>query len=344
MTSLLVPSYEITLGNQRWTSQALSVDLRLEAAPLLDVLTVSFPAAAPLKAAVGDDARVHLASGESDADVFGGQISSIRRTGESIRVTAHDAGGALAAVRPAVTYEQIAAGNVVRNLCDDSGVDTSEIEDGPTLAFYVADPSRTAWEHVARLCAWSGAMARVNADNELEVVVINGAQSDVALRYGRELFETGQSKFASSIDDFVVAGEGGAGDASSADALRPSADTFAGNRPDGPGSGSLWSFEPALRTAQSAATAGAARKRLYGARRERGTFDAFLQPSLRPGTVFEIQELPGGMTAGPFWVEGVRHHVAPDTTFTHVRFAAGGSGFDPAALLGSLVSAIGSLI
>jgi hypothetical protein len=314
----------------------MCIEVSLEAAPLVGVLRARLPPAAPLSAAVGDPALLTLDSGEKSGEVFAGTVDSIRRGFDAVTVTAIDAAGELARFRPAVTFEQVTAGTVVKNLCGEVGVSVGDVEDGVSLAFYVADPSRTALEHVARVCGWSGALARVTPDGKLETLVVNATQPEVALKFGRELLRLRQGETASAVESFVVAGEGGAGATSAPEALRPSTDFFAGNRPDGPGAKSRWHFEPALRTAQAAGTAGAARQRLYAAGRSRGEFEAFLQPDLRVGTVFEVQGLPEGLAQGPFWAGRVCHRLAPDGSVTRVRFVQGGDSFDPLALLGSL--------
>jgi len=337
MTSLLAPAYELTMGKQRWTQQAISISVQLTCAPGIDRMTVRLPAAAPLSASTGDAVTLVLDSGEQKAPVFTGTIDSIRREFESIRVVALNAGGVMARVRPAATYEQITAGKVIGNLASDAGVDVGNIDQGTDLTFYVADPSRTAWEHVARLSAWGGALGSVSSDNKVECSPVNAAQAQVALLHGREIMWLQSDHVDSAISGWTVAGDGGAGSASAPEALRPSTDFFAGNRPQGPGAGQRWRFEPALRTAQAAATAGAALKRQYGASRECGRLRAFLQPKLRCGTVLEIQKLPDGMPSGPLWLSGVSHTLGAGGTHTTARFYKGGDSFDPLALLGSLV-------
>ena len=123
--------------------------MELTFAPRVDRLSVRLPAAAPFSAATGDPTSLVLDSGEQEETVFTGAIDSIRRTFEDIRIVALNAGSAMARVRPAVTFEKITAGNVIRNLASEAGVDIGSMEDGAELAFYVADPTRTAWEHVA---------------------------------------------------------------------------------------------------------------------------------------------------------------------------------------------------
>ena len=341
MGSLFAPTYSLTLGTQQWTEQVLGIEVRLEAAPLLDSLAVTFPVAAPVEAGQGDPAELTLGSGEKEELVFTGEVDSVRRTFRGIRVTALNAGGALARFRPAVTFEQLTAASVIRKLAAEVGVSTGDLDDGVELAFYAADPTRTALEHVARVAGWGGALARVSARNRLEATVIDATQAEVGLRYGREILALWQDRMPSPVESFTVAGESGAGSTSSPEALRPTTDFFGGSRPDGPSAAHRWRFEPALRTAQGAASAGAAATRLYQAGRERGNLEAFLQPDLRPGTILEVQDLPAGLPSGPLWVSGVCHRVGPRGAATRARFQKGGDAFDPLALLGSLAGALG---
>ncbi len=344
MTSLLQPGYKLTLGTQQWTEQLMSLELHLAAAPSLDVLTVTLPAGAPLKASPGDAVDLKLASGEKEEAVFSGILDSLCHTPGSIRVRALNAGGVLAQVRPAVTYEQATAGSVIRNLCGEAGVDAGDIDDGVSLAYYAADPSRSALDQVARVAAWSGAMVRISAGNRVDAIVINATQAEVALKYGRELVTLERRKSPAAIQSFTVAGESGAGDTGSPDAHRPTTDFFAGSRPDGPSKGNRWRSEPALRTAGAAASAAAASQRVYKASREAGAFTAFLQPGIRPGTVLEIKDAPDGFPGGPVWVNRVAHRIGPNGAVTRVHFMNGGDSFDPTALLGALAGAIGGLL
>ena len=344
MTSLLQPGYTLNLGSQQWTNQLLQLDLTLEAAPLIDVLNVRLPAAAPISADIGDPAELTLDSGEKNEKVFTGQIASIGRSFSDIVVCVVNAGALLARFRPASTYEQITAGNVVRSLCDDGGVDTGSIEDGVSLTFYAADPSRTAWQHTARVCGWSGAMARVSNENEVESVVVNASEADVALKYGREILNIRQWKLDAPITSFVGVGESGAGSTSSPEALRPTTDFFGGSPPDGPSATSRWFSEPALRTAAGASSAAASLQRTYNNSRESGKMEAFLQPDLRPGTILEIQDLPDGLPSNPLFIYRIQHSLGRRGGRTQAHFYKGGDTFDPMALLGSLAGSIGGLL
>ena len=206
-----------------------------------------------------------------------------------------------------------------RALCADVGVDVGPVDTGPTLTAYVADPTRSALDHIARLAAWSGALASIDGDGRVTTRVVDGAQPDVALRHDREVLRISQRTVAGRQRPTSSPARRAPASAAPPDAARPTSDFFAGDRPDGPGVGTRWSFEPALRTPDAAAVAGAARGRTAGSLRHRTTLDAWLVPALRPGTVVRLDELPDGLAAGPHWVErvvhrvgtGRRHHVGP---------------------------------
>jgi len=344
MTTLLAPTYSLRIGSQIWKEQLLRLELTLTAAPGIDILSAVLPALAPLDAAVDDDVELTLDSGEQGDKVFTGVVAVIRRSHAAIDVKAVNAGGVLCRYRPAATYENATAATVVRNLASDVGVSTGSLETGSELSYYVADPSRTAWDHIRRVSSWCGAMVTVSAENE-ELKVVNAATAaDAALRHGRELLALARAQTTASIDTFVVAGESGAGSVSSDHIRRPTTDFFAGNRPDAPSSTVVWTWEPALRTASSAATAGAARKRTYGAKTDHGAFTAFLQPKLRPGTILELKELPDGLSGGPVWVYTVRHTLSSAGGVSRIDYLKGGDRFDPLALLGSLAGAVQGLL
>ena len=143
--------------------------------------------------------------------------------------------------------------------------------------------------------------------------------ADVALRYGRDVLALERLDVRRGVDTFVVAGETGVGSADDADALRPVTDFFAGNRPDGPGGGSAWTFEPALRTTGAARKAGDARAARYGAAGHRWRLDALLQPTLRPGSVLEIHAPAGRIRRRHVLVESVHHVVTPRVVRTRAH-------------------------
>jgi hypothetical protein len=341
MTSLMVPSYTLTVGSRRFNSQAIEIVVALEIAPVVDSLTVTFPASLANVASTGDHVALSISDGNNETAVFSGTVDAVRQGAEQTRVRALNAGGTLSRFRPAATYEKVTAGEVVRSLCGDGGADAGEIAPGVALAFYAADPSRNAYEHIARIAAWSGAMARVTGDDRVEMRVVKAAIAEAALRFGRELVAIDLETRASGVDTFVVAGESGAGSTAAPEALRPTTDFFGGSRPDGPSASSRWTSAPALRTARGAATARAASRRVYGASRLRGCLTAILKPELRPGLAINVRELPKGMPGEVLWLRRVRHTIGRQGALTRAEFSRGGNAFSPGGLLGSAAASFG---
>lgn len=320
-----VPAYELTIGSKRWTAQALELDVRLALAPVPNALTARFPAGADLGSSNGDDVILRLDGGDGAEDVFTGTLDGTVGAFDEMVAVAVDGSGLLARTRPAFTVEQATAATVIRALCDEAGANPGSLAEGVQLAYYAADPGRTAWEHVARVAGWDAGVARVGADGRVESLVVQAGSADLALRYGREVLALERVARRSPIETFVVAGETGVGATDDPDVLRPVVDFFAGNRPDGPGGGTAWTFEPALRTTDAARAAGDARAARHRAAHGRWRLDALLVPALRPGTVIDIADLPPGMPGSTFVVETVHHLLAPEIVRTRAWLAEAGA-------------------
>lgn len=342
MPNLLAPSYELTVGNQRWTEQLRSLDVELAFGPSIGRLNAVLPTRAASRAALGDDVRLVLDSGEVRETVFIGRLVRQERRLDALVWTAIDAAGELARVRPAVTFEQLTVASAIENICSDAGVDTASLETGEQLAFYVADPGRNALEHVTRLAAFAGALVRANRDGEIESRVLQPAQATRALRYGREITSIREADVEATLEQVVVAGESGVGSPDAPEALQPTVDFFAGQRPAGPDRTVRWEWQPALRTTAAAARAGASRSLVEATAGRGGALEAFLLPAFEPGTVFEIQDLPttdsGAFASAPRWAQRVRHRFDARGARTRIEFGPGGSDFDPMAFLGALGS------
>lgn len=342
MSSPLRPGYSLTLGTQRFTEQIVALSLSLAAAPRADILHVVLPSAIALDPALAAPVGLELDAGAQAGQVFAGMIVQSRHEIDTIHVTAMGGAGRLARLRPAATYREVTAGTVIRELAAMADAQTGRIDDGAALAFYVADPARSALDHVARLAALSGAMARFSAADRLEVGVVGVDAPNMALRHGRDILSR-QDHRRGAADSETVAGESGAGSVSAPEALRPTTDFFAGNRPAGPGAGQRWRFEPALRTTQAAATAGAALTAARANARAGGTLLALLHPELRPGTAFEIQEAPDRFGAGICLATAVVHSLARSGATSRVHYERISSA-GLASLAARALGAISSLV
>lgn len=340
MTGVIAHDYILTAGPQRWTAHLTALEVELSAAPGIGRLSAQLPPEARIEASPGDACTLEL----DGATVFTGIVRSLRSSPTGLALGAVDAAGRLAALRLALSFERKTAGGVIRDLASEAGIATGSIADGVDLAFYIADPGRSIWAHMARLAALSDMMLVVEADGRLATVGGAAAGADAALLYGREITAIADAEHGGFDRTVVVVPEAGAGSMSEPEALRIALDPFAGSRPAGPDAATLFRFEPALRTGAGAATAGGQRTRREAASARPLELETWLQPGLRPGQSVDLQGLPDGMAPGPVRAGRVRHRLTGEGTATRLTGTREPAGFDPAARLGNLAAAIGGLI
>lgn len=308
--SAVRPGVSVTVGRLRYDVQVARVTVALAVLPEPNRATVLLPAEVRFEAVPGDDAALELTGLElstgGTATVLTGTVRAVRRGGRWTEVELADAGAALNQSRPPLSQAAGTAADVVAALLRATGAPAGEVTLDLPLAGYVADQTRTAAEHIARLATLGGAVSTVDGDGN---VVVNAPNApEVALLYGRELtdFRVTDSATASTV---VTVGAGPAGSGQAPDALRPSTEPL----PDGaprPAADTVWRATPLLRTPTAArsatdaaaATSAAAAKRLYAS--------AVLLPTLRPGQVVQVRDLPGGGT-GDWLLTRVRHRVVP---------------------------------
>ena len=338
----LAPKAAIVLGSEEFDTHALRVTAQLAPLPGIGSFRAIFPAATKISASAGDDATLDLDGGEGSERVLSGVVCVVRRGIRHIEVIAADASVALAGLRPATTYRNRSADDVIKALASDAGV-TVNADVGLPMAAYVADQRRSAAQHIAMLASLGGAIARVNGDGELEVNRPMAMMPDVAMKYGREIVACDISTGAAPAAKRIRTGSGPAGSAMAPNALRPTKDPLPSGASD-PGGDAIWTPAAILRTPAAAATAGASADVAAASAATRIRATAFLVPALRPGLVVDIQELPGAMSGGPWVLTRVTHTLDAREGGRTVFEGEQVSSLDLAALGGAALSAIGGLL
>jgi len=325
-------------GNKRYESHvgALSVDLGL--LPGVNSLTARLPRAVPVDAAPGDPADLTLDNGEEEALVLTGLTRSVARGLAETQVAAVDAGAALAAVRPATSYGAQSAGDIIRGLSGEAGARMGRSTLGSQrLESYVATQGRNGAEHVARLALYGGGIAMVDADGSLAAIAYPEPPASRALRYGREILAYGAADTASGIALVPVgSGTGPSGDPR---ALVLSTEAISGGAPE-PSATVRWRPEAALRSQGAQRAAAQAADSAHGANGQRLTAACWLLPALRPGELVEVQDLPDGLSGGPWLVTHVQHRLDPTGATTRFDAVSGQGG----GLLSGLFGALGGLL
>jgi len=325
------PTATITLGNLRYTEQAISVSATLATLPALNSFTVTLPMGVRLDALPDDDGLLELDSGDAagaGADtIITGKVRSIRRALRTVDVTVGDAGAELARRRSGATYQKQGARDVIRALAGEVSVAVAGLDIDLPLATYTAHQGRTVAEHVAYLAGLGGCLAQVNSAGELSVAAWPEGQPEHALKYGREILEYGIREIPGPTARHMMIGQGKAGSTSAPDALRPSLTHLPEDAP-APGANAIWTPVGALRVPAAAATASAGADAMAAAWAKQVRARCFLLPGLRPGMVIQVQDLPDRLSGGSWIVLRVHHRLQPGqggvTKFEGVSAEAGG--------------------
>jgi hypothetical protein len=339
--TVLVPSATARFGNLRYDRHitALSADLGL--LPATNAVTAILPRDVEIDAVPGDPAEVTIDGGDGGANVLTGSVRAVRRTAATTVVTATDAGADLAHLRPAATYEGQSVAEIAGALVREAGASAGTMLAPVRLAAYVAHQQRTAAEHVARLAELGGAIACVEADGSVTLKPRPLGLPDAALRYGRELI-------AYRVEDqpappaAVVVGNGPAGIVPFPNAFQHTTDplTAGGGQP---GADAVWDPAHALRMPLAVEAAAKEANARRAADAQRVMADCWLLPSVRPGQLVEVQDLPDRLSGGPWLVTSVVHVLdGRGGGTTSIRGVVGGDALG--GLLGAALSAIGSLL
>jgi hypothetical protein len=335
----LQPSVSATLGNLRYDSHAARCTASLGLLPRGSSAEIRLPAGVRFEAAPGDSATLDIDGGEGPKTVLTGKVRTIRRTLDAIVVIVTDAAADLASLRPAITFEKQAAPQIIRKLAADVAVTPGIIAFALDLPAYVAHPGRTASEHIAELARLGGAIAMTGGDGRLNVLPRPAAQATAALKYGREIVRYDVRKEAVVNGSRFAIGFGPAGSASAPNALRHSLKSLPADASDG-GAGVRRYPTPALRTPVAAKSASDSLQALAAAQSERLTARGFLLAALRPGDVIEVQDLPGGLSPGPWMLVRVEHTLDGGAGSTSLEATTAATD----SLLGDLLGAIGGLL
>lgn len=335
----LQPAVSATLGNLRYDTHAVRCSASLGLLPRGSSAEIRLPASVRFEAVPGDEATLDVDGGEGSNTILTGRVRTIRRTLDTVIVTVADAAGDLAALRPSATFEKQGAAQIVKKLASDAAVTPGTIDLDLDLPAYVAHPGRTAAEHVADLARLGGAIAMTDGDGRLNVVARPSGQPTIALKYGRELVSYDVTGRAIVNGNRIAVGFGPAGSASAPDALRPSIDSLPADAPEG-GAGVRRHPTPVLRTPGSARDASAALQAVAAAHTQRLNAAGFLMAALRPGDVIEVQDLPDGLSGGPWMLVRVDHLVERGAGSTRLEATTADTG----SLLGELLGAIGGLL
>jgi phage protein D len=329
-------------GDDFWLSHTLEIAVQTGRLPFVNTACITFAAADAPDIALQDAITVSLGYGDAEPEaVLTGTVTrQVRTLAGLTHLHLSDGGGRLARQRLNQSYESQSAGDIVRDLADQSGVETDVVEDGISLPFFALASTTPAHAQIAALARRSGYWAYLTPEGKLTFAPVTEGDTVQTFTYGTDVLKLEMTDAAPALEEVQVSGEGAAGSQGQAawnwlvaDATGVQAQAGSGDAQRWVSDGALHSQE-AVRTAATARAAAAASSALTGELWVPGV------PQVVVGSQIAIAAAPNDGLNGNYQVERVCHRLSKARGFV-TRLTI----LKPASVpLGALASLAGGLL
>lgn len=323
--ALLTPAYKLTIGER-------IVDTTDEPqASLVTLLTVSLDMDRPAdrlelvtgqvgswRPAIDDEATVELgyAGEEGLTQVLSGTVKTVDSALAVRRITVFSNAYSLLHAFAEQTYEAKNAGEIVRDLAEQAGVNVAGAENGTSFPAYVIDGRRSFWQHMRDLADLCGFDLYLNRDGELVFERFTGGRITHLFDHGQHIVALEISQLPPSAASVEAWGESPTG-SQGEDAWGWLSKDFSGSKGSaGSGTPTRLLERPVLRTRQAAQTAADALHTALQRRAIRGRLVVLGNPEVRLGDSIRLRNLPEAEQNGTYQVRAVTHRISKAEGFT----------------------------
>jgi len=289
------PRANLTLDGRRLSSaEAALVSLRVlhtlgEHDPVELVL---WPSSKFAGAKAGSQLTIAIGEEGSEADVWTGEVTGTAAGADAVALDGLAATVALSRQRVSQTFLNQSVADIVRGLAQGAQVD--QVGGDTNLAAYSVDDRRSVWSHLLELARLVGADVGASPTGALRFVPVRSGTPDLRLRYGADVLSwrtgTAAEPPAPTVAAYGAASEAGA-------------DQWHWLRRPPAHGGQLVA---ALRTTDAAETMARALADRVARAKVRGQFRIVGRPSVRPGDLVAVADLPSG-DPGTLRVRRVEH-------------------------------------
>ncbi|WP_328335087.1 hypothetical protein OHA70_10435 [Kribbella sp. NBC_00382] len=319
---MLRPAYRIVVGDkvvdttvEAKASTAIELTVRLDLDTPADSVTLRQGQVGGLRAQPGDELSVDLGYADEDQQLFRvltGSVVAVEPGLEVKRITGHSGGGKLLKTFVDKTFEDTTAGDIVRALASEAGIEVDTVEDGPPFPAYVVDGRRPIARHLRDLAYLAGFDTYVTADGKLVFEGFSGNRTVHKLKYGEHVLAAELQRVSPRAGTVQVWGDspGSGGDESWAWLTKdfgPRHGTSGTTKP------MLLIERPAVRTSKLAAAVAASAAETLTEQALRGRVRIQGRPQLFLGDLIRLEGFPdkAGVDEleGTYQVRGVRHQL-----------------------------------
>lgn len=214
-----------------------------------------------------------------------------------------------------ITYEEKTAGEIVKDLAGQAGVETADIENGIRFPAYVVDGRRSAHRHLRDLADLCGFDLYTDFEGKLVFKKFVGGRIVHVFDFARHILEVEVTQTQARASSVEAWGESpGSGPAESWAWLTKD---FSGSKGSaGNGKPKYLLERPVLRTASAASQAAEAAMTHFKRQATRGRLLVTGAPQVRLGDAIRLQSVPEGSLNAAYQVRAVTHRLTKLGGFT----------------------------
>ncbi|MEO1070408.1 MAG: hypothetical protein AAFW95_15060, partial [Cyanobacteria bacterium J06638_6] len=248
-------------GDDFWLSHTLEINVQAGPLPFVNTACITFAAADAPDIALQDAVTISLGYGDAEPEaVLTGIVTrQVRTLAGLTHVYLSDGGGLLARQRLNQSYESQQAGDIVRDLAGQVGVNTDVIEDGISLPFFALASTTPVHAQIAALARYSGYWAYFTPAGQLTFAPVTAGDTVQTFTYGTDVLKLEMTEAPLALDGVQVSGEGAAGSQGQDAWNWLVADATGVQAQAGDGKAQRWVSDGALRSQEAVRTAATAR-------------------------------------------------------------------------------------
>jgi phage protein D len=322
---MLNPAFKLTIGGKQVdttrdpsTSTVTDLAIRLDMDTPADSMTILLGQVNGLQPSVGDHTTVSLGYSDNGgvSQVMTGSVTRVEPNATTKRVVAHSPAAVLLRSFTENTYEGKNAGEIVKDLAAQAGVDVETADDGIDFPAFIVDGQRNFFHHMKSLAELCGFDLYFNADGKLVFEEFGAGNQVHVFQYAKDVVQWSDTSSPAEAGTVEAWGESST-DSQGADSWGWLTKDFSGSKGTaGSGDPKYLLQRPALRTGKAAqAAADAVRTRMLR-NTVRGRFLTLGQAGVQLGDAIKFRGMPDGTMNQTFQVRSVTHHISKSRGFT----------------------------
>ncbi len=299
-------------GEDFWLSHTLEIAVQTGPLPFVNTASITFAAAGAPDIALADSITLSLGYADAEPEaVFTGTVSRLVRTLQGLtHLQASDGGGGLARQRLNQSYESQTAGDIVKDLAGQAGVETDVVEDGVDLPFFAIASATPAHAQIAALARRSGYWAYFTPAGQLTFAPVGEGDTVQTFTYGIDVLKLEIAEAAPALHGVQVSGEGAAGSQGQDAWNWLVADATGVQAQAGSGQAQRWLSDGALRSQEAVRAAATAHASAAASLQISGELWVPGAPKVTVGSRVAIADALDDFLNGTYQVERVCHRLS----------------------------------